>query len=141
LGTGMSNIGVGYREYQINIPPAFIMAELPVGYNIGVGVSAGAMHWQNPEDEAFRYSYYAVSSRVAYHFNFGKKWDVYAGVALTGRRVTKEYEGISIYRQEIDLGLLLGARYYLNNTFGFFAEIGDESVANPRAGLTLKFGK
>ena len=141
LGTGMSNIGVGYREYQINIPPAFIMAELPVGYNIGVGVSAGAMHWQNPEDEAFRYSYYAVSSRVAYHFNFGKKWDVYAGVALTGRRVTKEYEGISIYRQEIDPGLLLGARYYLNNTFGFFAEIGDESVANPRAGLTLKFGK
>ena len=140
LGTGISNIGIGYREYQVNLPPAFFVAELPVGYNIGVGVSAGAMHWQNPEDEAFGYSYYAVSTRVAYHFNFGKKWDVYAGVAFTGRRVTKEYKGVSIYRQEIDPGLLLGVRYYLNNTFGFFAEIGDESVANPSAGLTLKFG-
>ena len=140
LGTGISNVGVGYREYQVNIPPAFFVVELPVGYNIGVGATAGAMHWQNPEDEAFRYSYYAVSTRVAYHFNLGKKWDVYAGIALTGRRVTKEYEGISIYRQEIDPGMLLGVRYYLNNNFGFFAEIGDESVANPRAGLTLKFG-
>jgi hypothetical protein len=77
---------------------------------------------------------------VAYHFNLGRKLDVYTGVTLTGRRITKDVAGVSIYRQKIDPGLLLGVRYYLNNSFGFFAEIGDESVAYPKAGLTLKFG-
>jgi outer membrane protein OmpA-like peptidoglycan-associated protein len=141
LGAGLrNNIGISNDQHQIRIPPLLLIAEMPLGHNLGVGLSAGTMRWQIPEVDDVTYTYYAVSSRVAYHFNLGRKLDVYTGVTLTGRRITKDVAGVSIYRQKIDPGLLLGVRYYLNNSFGFFAEIGDESVAYPKAGLTLKFG-
>lgn len=141
LGIGLDNVDIGYRDNQINIPPVMFMAELPIGHNIGVGITAGAMHWGIPEVEDILYEYYAVSARVAYHFNLGRKLDLYAGAALTGRQITKTELGESTSRQEIDPGLLLGIRYYLNNAFGFFGEIGDESVAYPKVGLVVKFGK
>ncbi|MEM9672103.1 MAG: OmpA family protein [Cyclobacteriaceae bacterium] len=140
LGIGVNNIGIGYSDHQVSIPPVMFIAELPIGYNVGVGVTAGAMHWSPQETENINYMYYAVSTRLAYHFNLGKKLDIYTGVALTGRRITVTNSEVSISRQEIDPGLLLGVRYYLNNTFGFFGEIGDENVAYPKVGLAIKFG-
>ncbi len=140
LGVGVNNIGIGYSDHQVSIPPVMFIAELPVAYNVGVGVTAGAMHWAPQETENINYMYYAVSTRVAYHFNLGKKLDIYTGVALTGRQITVTNSEVSISRQEIDPGLLLGVRYYLNNTFGFFGEIGDENVAYPKVGLAIKFG-
>lgn len=141
FGIGVNNIGIGYRDNQVSIPPVLFIAELPVGHNIGLGVTAGTMRWATQETPDIIYMYYAVSTRVAYHFNLGKKLDVYTGVVLTGRRISVTNGEITINRQEIDPGLLLGVRYYLNNTLGFFGEIGDESVAYPKVGIAIKFGR
>ena len=142
LGVGLDNVDIGFRnnERPLVIPPVMFIAELPIIYNIGLGVTAGAMHWGALESEDILYEYYAVSTRLAYHFNLGRKLDLYTGVALTGRRITVSNGQVSISRQEVDPGLLLGIRYYLNNTFGFFGEIGNESVAYPKAGLVIRFG-
>ncbi|MEM9829609.1 MAG: OmpA family protein [Bacteroidota bacterium] len=142
FGIGLDNVDIGFanNERPLIIPPVMVIAELPVGYNVGVGLTAGAMHWGDAEADNILYEYYAVSARLAYHFNLGKKIDLYVGGALTGRRISVSNSEVSITRQEIDPGLLLGIRYYLNDTFGFFGEIGDESVAYPKLGLAIKFG-
>jgi len=142
FGIGLDNVDIGFNnnERPLVIPPVMVIAELPVGYNVGAGITAGAMHWGDAQAENILYEYYAISARLAYHFNLGRKVDLYAGVALTGRRISVSNSEVSISRQEVDPGLLLGVRYYLNNTFGFFGEIGDESVAYPRLGLAIKFG-
>jgi hypothetical protein len=47
---------------------------------------------------------------------------------------------VRLSRQKIDVGLLLGARYYFTDGVGLFAEIGDESVAYLRTGLAFRLG-
>ncbi|WKN45263.1 OmpA family protein [Tunicatimonas pelagia] len=142
LGIGLDNVDIGYgdSEHPIVIPPVMLIVELPIGYNVGLGMTAGAMHWGVPEVDDILYEYYAVSARLAYHFNLGRKVDLYIGGAITGRQITKTEGDERNSKQEIDPGLLLGIRYYINNTFGVFGEIGDESVAYPKVGLAIKFG-
>ncbi|MEQ9442221.1 MAG: OmpA family protein [Cyclobacteriaceae bacterium] len=140
LGLGVNNIGIGYSNHQVSIPPALFIAELPVGHNVGVGITAGTMRWARQETPDILYMYYAVSTRLAYHFNLGRKLDIYTGVAVNGRKITVTNTEVTLSREKIDLGMILGIRYYLNSTFGFFGEIGDENVAYPKAGLVIKFG-
>lgn len=141
LGIGIqNNVGIKSQTNQINIPPMLLITEMPLGYNLGVGITAGSMRWSKKETPDIIYMYYAVSTRLAYHFNLGKKLDVYTGIAVTGRMGTVSNGEQNISRRELDVGLLLGTRYYLNSTFGVFAEIGDESVAYPKAGLAIRFG-
>jgi hypothetical protein len=140
LGIGINNVGIKSQDHQVSIPPVLLIAEMPVGYNLGVGITAGTMRWTRKETDDIVYMYYAISTRLAYHLNLGRKLDVYLGAALTGRMGTASSGEETINRKKVDVGLLLGARYYLNNTIGLFAEIGDENVAYPKGGLVFKFG-
>lgn len=143
LGVGIgttSNIGIGYGNNQVDIPPVLVIIEQPIGYNLGVGITGGAMHWIPDDAPDVSYAYYAVSTRLAYHFNLGRKLDLYTGFAVNGRQITATHDQGTLKRQKIDTGFILGARYYFNNTLGLFGEIGDESVACPKLGLVIKFG-
>lgn len=142
LGFGViNNVDVGYRDHDMHIPPVTLTIDVPIGYNIGVAASVGTMRWAKQETPDVVYNYYAVGLRAAYHFNLGRKLDVYAGGALNGRRISVDNGEVSLERQKIDAGMLLGVRYYFNNTFGVFGEIGNENVAYPKIGLAIKFGR
>lgn len=141
LGIGFrNNVEVSRETNQIIIPPAILMVEHSLLYNVGLGLSVGAMRWSRNEDEGIHYMYYAVGLRLAYHFNLGERFDLYAGGAVTGRMGTVSNGEITLSRENVDVGLLLGARYYFTNGVGLFAEIGDESVAYYRTGLAFRFG-
>ncbi len=142
LGIGFrNNVEVSRQSNQISIPPAMLIVEHSLLYNLGLGLSAGAMRWSRNEDTGVNYMYYALGLRLAYHFNLGEKLDLYAGGAVTGRMGTVSNGEVTLRDEAIDVGLLLGARYYLNDGIGLFAEIGDESVAYYRTGLTFRFGQ
>ena len=141
VGAGLrNNIGISNDQHQIQIPPLLLIAEKSLGHNLGVGLSAGTMRWSRNEDTGIDYMYYALGLRLAYHFNLGERFDLYAGGAVTGRMSTVSNGEVTLRKRRADVGLLLGARYYLNKSFGFFAEIGDESVAYYRGGLAFRFG-
>ncbi len=141
LGIGFTNnVGIARRDHPVSIPPLLFITELPIGHNVGVGLTGGIMRWGDEETSNITYTYYAVSTRATYHFNLGPRLDVYAGVALNGRMVTATNPEVRLSRDKIDLGMLLGVRYYFNPTFGAFLEIGDESVSYAKGGLAIKFG-
>lgn len=144
LGLGIgprNNVDIALSDHQTDIPPVLLIAELPVGRNLGVGITAGAMGWSKPKTPGIDYVYYVASARVAYHLNLGSQWDVYAGVTFNARMGTVTNGTVTLSRQKYDPGMLLGARYYFNNTLGVFVEIGDESVSFARGGVAIKFGK
>lgn len=146
LGMGVdNNIGIRYRDNKIQIPPVWMLAELPLKHNVGVGISGGLMTWSPKSSEGESFRYFTVSPRVAYHFNIVKQVDFYAGLAVTGRFATlqAEREGnpLTIRNSQYDAGMLVGLRYYFNNFLGLQGEYGDDNISCARLGLSLRFGR
>ncbi len=148
MGIGVeNNIGIRYRDHKISLPPLWMVAELPLKHNVGVGISAGLMRWHpNQNKDEAELLYYSVAPRVAYHFNLGPSLDLYTGLAITARFVNlkAEREGtdpLSITNNRIDVGLLGGIRYYFNKVLGLYGEYGNDNVACARIGLSLRFGR
>jgi len=144
LGIG-NNIEVRTVENKLTLPPVWLTLELPIGHNLGVGLSAGAMMWSPKSDDATRLSYYSLSPRIAYHFNLGAAVDLYGGVGVAGRLVTlqvKRQDGtaVSISKNNVDVAAFGGIRYYFGSFFGLCAEYGNDNVSCARAGLSLRFG-
>lgn len=147
LGLGVeNNVGIKYRDSEVKLPPVWAVLELPLKHNLGVGVSAGAMRWQpKSNDDDTQFIYYSVAPRVSYHFNLGRNFDLYTGLAITARFVNLKAERenanpVSITNHRIDVGLLGGLRYYFNNVLGLYGEYGNDNVACARIGLALRFG-
>ncbi|MCL2211487.1 MAG: hypothetical protein FWB95_06165 [Treponema sp.] len=88
-----------------------------------------------------------VGFRAGYHFNWGvDKLDTYA-VATAGYKIsirTHERYGTEYYSSslidDLFLGFSLGARWFVNKGFGFWAEIGTGTyLFNFDIGLSFKF--
>lgn len=146
LGYGIkSNIGIGYGNSQVAIPPCLLILEMPLGYNFGAGISAGVMTWKPLNDEDNDYGYYALSPRLAYHFNLGPKLDLFAGASLNFRMgslqtVSPTGNSALLTNLKVDGSAFFGARYYLARFFGFFAEWGGDNISCAKAGLSFRFG-
>jgi hypothetical protein len=90
-------------------------------------------------DEWF-FSRISVGGRFGYHFNWGvDKLDTYAvGTAgwmiYAGEGMASQYQGgWPLY------GINVGARYFITDWFGFWAELGFTSLSFADIGITLKF--
>jgi outer membrane protein OmpA-like peptidoglycan-associated protein len=145
LGAGIgNNVGIRTNDNTLMLPPVWLTLELPIGHNLGVGLSAGAMMWSPKNDDAARLSYFSLAPRVAYHLNLGSSIDLYGGVAVTGRLVTLEAERqgspVSVSKNNVDAAAFGGIRYYFSRFFGLCGEFGNDNVSCVRLGLSLRFG-
>ncbi len=146
LGIGVeNNIGIRYRDHKVGLPPVWMVAELPLKHNVGVGIAGGAMTWQPKQSESTsEFLYYSIAPRVAYHFNLGQSVDLYTGLAITARFIKLEAirpgaDPVVITNHRIDAGLFGGIRYYFNQFLGIYGEYGNDNVACARLGLSLRF--
>jgi hypothetical protein len=80
-----------------------------------------------------RYHHLSVGGRFGYHFNWGvDKLDTYA-VSTAGWIIHFDQGGGPLF------GVNIGARYFLNNWFGFWVEAGYSSFSLLDIGLAFKF--
>jgi hypothetical protein len=153
IGVGLGNtfIDGSYRNY---LPPLSISAEIGITNDVSLGgyfgiagasstyyyYDNGNPHWNNGNGyyytDTYRWTYYIVGLRAAYHF--GRfiqidKLDCYAGLMLAGDFVHESYTTDSPYPDHVythtgSSGLIasiyVGARYRFNNHIGAFAELG-----------------
>jgi outer membrane protein OmpA-like peptidoglycan-associated protein len=146
LGAGLkNNIGIGYKDNSVLVPPVWLVAEKPIGANFGAGISAGAMLWSPENNITASYMYYTLSPRIAYHFNLGTRIDLYTGCALTGRLGLLSFENnnatVSQSKFKVDFSLFSGIRYYFGRAFGAHLEYGGDNIACFRGGLVFRFGQ
>jgi hypothetical protein len=128
------------------------IVEVPMGSKlkgiVGVGgllgyssYSYNYTYW----DGKYHYSNILIAARGNYHFVFMEKFDPYAGVFLGYQFASSKWKGTGTEPSDYTVthgyfrpGLFVGARYYFNNQFGVYAELGYMlTVLN--LGVTLKF--
>ena len=147
VGYGLkSNIGIGYGNSSVSLPPLWMVAEIPLGYNLGVGLSVGAMQWApKGGDGGARYGYYTLSPRLAYHFNLGSKLDLYTGFSFDARlgalALDRNGSNSTFTKFKAGFSLLGGVRYYFARFLGVYGEYGGDTVSCYRVGLAFRFGR
>ena len=160
VGTSAVNLGVGVGSRygygnsalggRSSVSPAvsvsFERGLLAVGPGvIGVGLIAGyqGATYDLGSGNKWKYNDVIVMVRGAFHYPVTPELDAYGGVGIGWRHAGVSYEG-SAYNDAVDNvnelapGLFVGARYYLFENIGAFAELGyDQSYL--KIGLAAKF--
>lgn len=145
-------IGIGSLSgYSLGLPPIALSGEFCIVDNlfdenssIGVGALVGMGRYKTVHEDIWgkyknTYNRLAFSARGAFHYNFVKNLDTYAGLGL-GLYVNNskykytyndEYIGVELENQkasETNMGFAFsffaGARYYFSPNFGVVAELG-----------------
>lgn len=168
IGYGVPNLGKAifniYKDelgfYTSGIGPIHAKYEFGLTDHFGIGVSIGFVdfkaawltkyHNANNElqeyEEGFKGSSFGIMARGNYHFSTSKRLDPFVGFGIGYNRMSfgwfSEYE----YADELSLSfpipfateLSIGARYYLSDNIGAYAELGwGKSLL--QAGLSMKF--
>jgi hypothetical protein len=151
-GVGINNSIYSGTGYSNTIPPISISGEygikdnLIMGKNgsIGVGGYLGYTSAKHTviNNYGFDYSSFIIGARGAFHYEFVKKLDTYAGVMLGYNIVSSdvfgtETGGASASASAFEYSLFLGGRYWFSSNFGAFAEVG-YGITNFSVGLSLK---
>jgi len=131
-GDLIANLGVGLTPGYGAVPTV----RFSLDYNLGLGdlslpffVGGVVSYWGYESD----YHFLSTGGRFGYHFNWGvDKLDTYA-VTTTGWIVDFDHGGWFLF------GVSTGARYFLNNWFGFWAEFGYTSFSIFDLGVAFKF--
>lgn len=96
------------------------------------------------EKRTFDYSNIFLGARGAYHFYTKNRWDLYGGALLGLNIVSVKYTDAERNQYNLEtpgtfltLGLYAGAKYYFNDHFGVYTELG-YSVAFLNAGVAFK---
>ena len=151
-GTTAINAGIGLGSYysSLSIPPLSVSLDYGVADNlingnngsISVGgfVGYAASSFSGWTADKVTVSYAALGARGAFHYQFAPKLDTYAGLML-GYHIASYSSNINGYPgisgSGIDLGVLLGARYFFTDRVGMFTELG-YSVPYWNLGVTFK---
>ncbi len=131
-GLGLFPAGI-YGD--ITIPPIFAAVDyaLPIAdLPISVGGIVGMMRSEEQYfDWSWSYTYVLIGARAAYHFNLGvERLDPYAGLTLGYNIVNvsedSDYTGDSFSAGSSYLlfGGHIGTRYFFNENFAIFGELG-----------------
>jgi len=143
------NAGLGFGAFTAGGIPIGASLEIGLKENISVGGFFDySRYGYNFGGYKWSYNFIYFGARGSYHFGdllelTESKLDPYAGASL-GIRIASYSDNdgygsfVSPYSGGIITGLHVGARYFLNNNFGGFAEVG-YGVAALRLGITLKF--
>jgi len=131
-GDFIANLGIGLTPGYGTAPAV----RFSLDYNLGIGdlslpffVGGIVSYW------GFNsyFSLLSLGGRFGYHFNWGvKNLDTYA-VTTTGWIMGFDYGGWFLF------GVDIGARYFLNNWFGFWVEVGYTSLSVFDLGVAFKF--
>jgi len=130
LGFGLYN--AGYRYGGSYFPSTLFNLD----YNIAIGdkklpfFAGGSLGYWGFNSGDY---YLSIGGRFGYHFNWGvDNLDVYA-VTVAGWIINFYEGGIPLF------GANVGARYFLTNWFGFWAEAGYTSFSVLNLGVSFKF--
>ncbi len=144
-------MGAGEAGFDMKIPPLYGIVDvfLPIA---DLPFSFGGEFGFKQFGDSFSYgketvSYLSIMGRVLWHFNFGvENLDVYAGNDMGTKALIWNYD----YNDELlgkdhtstswyfDIGFLTGAHYFLNDSFGFFGELG-YGFSFAKLGVSFKF--
>ena len=150
-GESALNIGIGighsYGGYGVSIPPLSVAYDYSLVSNL-INGNNGAITLGAYTSMSYRYDGFAAGSashtvlgvRGMFHYQFAPKLDTYAGLML-GYHIASYSSNINGYPgisgSGIDLGVLLGARYFFTDHVGMFTELG-YSVPYWNLGVTFK---
>jgi hypothetical protein len=155
------NAGIGFGfsgTYSMGIPPLSLSADfrLPIKVPITLGGIVGFSTWGWESGSGawlvdVTYTNIAFGLRGAYHFNFVKNLDVYAGLTLgwvvqtasveygsaynVAGAVKPSHDGVSFFLY----GFNIGGRYFFTNNIGVYLELGYSGLQIASIGLSLKF--
>jgi hypothetical protein len=154
-----AGIGYGFSSYLLGIPPISVSADfkLPVKAPITVGGTAALSTWRYSTSAGVPDSNVDVTwmnigfgARGAYHFNFAKNLDTYAGLTLGYVIQTADvkygsaydsmpkpttYTGVPFFL----FGANVGARYFFTKNIGAYLELGYSGLQVVSVGLSVKF--
>jgi hypothetical protein len=150
-----AGIGYGFSAYSLGIPPISVSADykLPIELPITVGATAAISTWNYSTGAGdykvdVTYTNIGFGVRGAYHFDFLKNLDTYAGLTLgyvvqsataeygdAYKSIPKtDYPGISFFL----FGVNLGARYFFTKNIGAYLEVGYSGLQIASVGLSVK---
>ena len=128
-------ISLSYEQGLLAAGPGVVAAGVFAGYRRATYNLNGSGTW--------KYADFIMTVRGAFHYPVLPELDAYAGVGVGVRHNSANYEGSTASpnegnKTELASGLFVGARYFLLQNIGAFAELGyDQSYL--KIGLTAKF--
>jgi hypothetical protein len=128
-------ISLSYEQGLLAAGPGVVAAGVFAGFRRASYTLNGGGKW--------RYADAILTVRGVFHYPVLPELDAYGGVGLGVRHSRASYEGSAASpdagnKTELASGLFVGARYFLLQNFGAFAELGyDQSYL--KIGLTAKF--
>lgn len=115
----------GQAEEQLNFGLVGVSYEIPVGENVSIAPFAGTN---------FDLNYLALGVKANYYFDnlfqLPPEWDVYGG-ANGGYAIAIESEKNS----DFDMGLHVGTRWFWNEKWGVYVELGGGSTSELGGGI------
>jgi len=111
--------------------------------SIGIGATVGFKQSKYEYNGwGWKYNYFLVGARGALHYSFVDKLDTYAGLMLGYRIATSKEIGSAIGNANNYGGFtsdfFIGGRYYFNDKFGVFLELGYSRFSNGTIGVSIK---
>ena len=153
-----AGVGYGFSAYSMGIPPIAVSADfkLPVKPPITIGGIAAFSTWKHStnnwslpnSDIDVTYTNIGFGVRGAYHFNFLKNLDTYAGLTLgyviqkTDVTYGSAYGSQPAYDDGASFILIggnVGARYFFTKNIGAYLELGYSGLQVASIGLSVKF--
>ena len=136
----------------VTLPPIGIMGEYALTENLIGGIYVGYTSSESSSpvyDLRWRDNLYIIGVRGSYNFELSKNFDVYGGlfygytiassVLIEGRwPVNLDVLGLNIGQTR--LAGFVGARYLIDNRFGFFGEFG-YGISIMSAGVVVNLGR
>ncbi|MDR3340692.1 MAG: hypothetical protein LBT25_11505 [Candidatus Symbiothrix sp.] len=142
LGIGLGTYG-GYSGFSSSFLPISGSFEYGILDNlingkagIGVGGYLAYTSWKNKATD-WTASDFIIGARGSFHYQFVDKLDTYVGLMLGYDIYNSSYSG-SDGSSSVSFSTFLGARYYLTDNIGVFAELG-YGVAALELGVAYKF--
>jgi hypothetical protein len=127
----------GFAGSSVTVPPIALSGDYGVVDNlingnasIGVGLGLGCF---GTKFNTGRSADLIIAAKGAFHYQFVKKLDTYAGLMLGYDIVTRH----SPYPSQFVWGFYVGGRYYFTDKFAVTVEIGD-NVSLLSAGVAFK---
>ena len=146
---------LGGDGYKFTLPPVSVSYEQCILDNlirdngsVGVGgyVGTATNKWTSMHDGSeygYRYTHITFGARGAFHYQFVKSLDTYAGAMLGYNIVSSKAIGswsdgsVSATASGVAYSAFAGARYYFSDKLGVYDEVG-YGISALQIGLTLK---
>lgn len=156
LGVGIGNTRYSGSDYKMTVPPLAISGDYAVvdnlinGNNGSITVGGYLAYAANKQEftiltEKFGYKFndLIIGVRGAFHYQFARNLDTYAGLMIGYDIVSHKQYGtwvgtpVNTSASSVSYGIYIGGRYFFSPKFGIFAELG-YGVSYLTLGLTYK---